>query len=591
MKEKLKNMSLKKKMLLFYTFSFILPLILISIIIYKEVSESMIEKVRYSSTKSFEQAGEYLEYRMLQTIYLSDVVVTNNTLRECLANTDADIHEQLAMRESLRRTLQSMEGSRQYMDMIVYVPDSLAGAADGDYISTISQAESSLWYTHKADLNVYFAPDLYLEADQHGKKLALVRDIAGDDNYSHRIGILRIDIDIRDIQTILKNAAVTPQAVTYLVNSENIVVAASDDSQMEALGIYGAVESGFGYDMYWDSSDLTMGHIMKSNVYFMRNKIQNTDWEMITVIPQWDLLDDVAHVQGIVLMVMLFFVIVTSLGGTVFISWLVRRIENLVGSMKIVQSGNLDVHLDNHCQDEIGVLYDNFNVMIDRTGELMEEQYQLGQKLKSAELKALQSQINPHFLYNTLDMINWLALAKRTPDICKAVVALSKYYRLILNKGEDTLTLEKELNHVSYYIRIQDIRYPGKLTYIQDVSPEILYGMVPKIILQPLVENAILHGIFEKKEKQGTIRITGVLEEGDIIRLTVEDDGIGMDEETLSHVFDGSSRSSGSSYGVKNVNARIALMFGEEYGLTYESHVNEGTKVTLRFPKREEAPS
>lgn len=587
MKEKFKNLSLKKKMLLFYIFSIILPLILISIIIYKEVSQSMIEKVQYSSTKSFEQAVEYLEYRMLQTIYLSDVIVTDHTIRSYLTQTDISVHEQLSIREQLRRSLQSVEGNRQYMDIRLYISDNLSQAADGDFIWTMSQAEDAPWYTHKNGSKVYFAPDIYLEEDCLGKTLALVRDISGDDNYNHRIGILRIDIDISDIQSTLQNAAITPQAVTYLVNSENIVVVASDNDQMETLGLYDALNSGFGYDVYWDSTELTLGKLSRSNVYFMRDKIQNTDWEMITVIPQWDMLDDVARVQGIVMMVMLFFVILTSFGGTVFISWLVRRIEHLVGSMKVVQSGNLDVHLDNHCTDEIGVLYDNFNVMIDRTSELMDEQYKMGQKLKSAELKALQSQINPHFLYNTLDMINWLAMAGRTSEICKAVVALSKYYRLILNKGEDTLTLEKELSHVSYYIKIQDIRYPGKLTYVQDVDPEVLQGVVPKIILQPLVENAILHGIFEKKEKQGTITITGALEKGDIIRLTVADDGIGMDEETLSHVFDGSSRSSGSSYGVKNVNARIALMFGDAYGLTYESQPGKGTRVTLRFPKRE----
>ena len=255
--------------------------------------------------------------------------------------------------------------------------------------------------------------------------------------------------------------------------------------------------------------------------------------------------------------------------------------------MKTVQEGNLNIHLKNDCSDEIGVLYDNFNTMIERTSDLMDAQYKMGQKLKSAELKALQSQINPHFLYNTLDMINWLAHAGRTGEICSAVIALSKYYRLILNKGEDMLTLEKELNHVSYYMKIQDIRYPGKITFIQDIDSDILDGMVPKIILQPLVENAIVHGIFEKKGKQGMIKITGWLESENIICLTVEDDGIGMDEETLRHIMDGTIRSSGSSYGVRNVNARIGLVFGEGFGLTYESRLNKGTRVILRFPKQQ----
>lgn len=125
----------------------------------------------------------------------------------------------------------------------------------------------------------------------------------------------------------------------------------------------------------------------------------------------------------------------------------------------------------------------------------------MGIHLKSAELKALQSQINPHFLYNTLEMVNWLAFGGRMEDIHTAMISLSKYYRLILNKGQDTLTLSEELQHVGYYIKIQDIRFPGKLTFVEEVDRELLPSIVPKIILQPLVENAIQHGIWEKPEK------------------------------------------------------------------------------------------
>lgn len=586
LKAKFKNLSLKKKMLLFYAFAFILPLIIVSVVIYREVSRSMVEKVHYSSTRSYEQAKDYLEYRMLQTIYLSDVIVTNSTIKSYLLDSSEDVHEQLAIRENLRRTLQSIEGSRQYLDIRLYIPDNMAAAKDGDYIFTVAEGCEAEWYTHKGCAKVYFAPDIYLEDSGKGEHIALVRDIVRDEDYSSRIGILRMDIDVSDICTTLENAAVTPGAVTYLINSDNIVVAASDNEQMETLNLGGNDDPCFSYNRLWDSADLAQSHLNGKNVYYMKDEIANTDWEMVTIIPESDLMDDVLRVQAIVLAVMLIFVILTSIGGTMIISWIVRRIGNLVNSMKTVQAGNLDVHLTNDCSDEIGVLYDNFNTMIERTSGLMQEQYKMGQKLKSAELKALQSQINPHFLYNTLDMINWLAHAERTDEICNAVIALSKYYRLILNKGEDVLTLEKELSHVRYYMKIQEIRYPGKITFIQEVDPEALDGIVPKIILQPLVENAMVHGIFEKKGKQGTIKITGSVDAQNVICLTVEDDGIGMDEKTLKHIMDGTIRSTGSSYGVRNVHARLALMFGEPYGLTYESSPGVGTRVILRFPKQ-----
>lgn len=575
-------------MLFIYIFSFVFPLIVLSIVIYAEISKSMIENVRYSSTRSYEQANDYLEYRIQQIIRMSDVVVMNKEIKTHLSSSERDVYSQMELREELGRAIREIEGSSQDLEIRVYVSDLLSWTVDGDHIWFLSEADESDWYQHKAGTRVYFAPDLYLEDELVGKKTALIRDISSDENYNERIGVLRINIDMKDIKTTLHNAAITPNAVTYLINSENIIVAASDYGQMEKLGFSEQIDSRFAYDKYWNSSELYHTMLGDQKVYYMRDKIRNTDWEMITIIPEWDMLKDVFRVQGIVILVMILFFILTLIGGSVIISWVVRRIAYLVESMKTVQSGNLRIHLENDCEDEIGILYDNYNRMIERTAELMEEQYQMGQRLKSAELKALQSQINPHFLYNTLEMINWLAHAGRTSEICSAVIALSKYYRLTLNRGEDILSLDKELSHVEYYIRIQNIRYPGKLVYCQEVSRDILDGIVPKITLQPLVENAIIHGIFEKKDKQGTIKIRGCMEEDRTVCLTVEDDGVGIDDETLRHILDGSIRSQGSGYGIRNVNARIQMMFGEEYGLFYESEVGKGTRITIRFPLREE---
>lgn len=587
-KTKFSNLSIKKKMLFFYILSFIFPLVILSTVIYKEVSKSMIDNVRYSSKQSYEQVNNYLEYRMEQILHTSDVVVMNQEIKTLLDSKGEDVYRQMELREQLRQSIQEIEGSNQDLNIRVYVSEELSWTTDGDYIWPIAQVDTSEWYQHKGEEKVYFSPGIYLESKQSENTIALVRDIVSSENYNRRIGVLRIDIDVKAIKTTLKNAAITPNAVTYLVNTNDVVVVASDLEQMEALGFVGALEKPFTYDKYWDNNELNEGMLENQKVYYMRDKIRNTDWEMITVIPERDMLDDVLRVQGTIILVMISFGGLTIVGIVFVNSSIIKRISRLVSSMKLVQAGNLDIHLENDSEDEIGILYDNYNRMIKRVSGLMDQQYQMGQKLKSAELKALQSQINPHFLYNTLDTINWLAHAGRTNEICSTVIALSKYYRLILNKGEDVLSLGKELSHVGYYIRIQDVRYPGKIIFYQEVSLELQNFLVPKIILQPLVENAIIHGILEKKEKQGIIRITGFLDKGNVVCITVEDNGVGMDEEMLRHILDGSIRSRGSSYGIKNVNARIRIMFGEEYGLFYESKKGEGTKITLRFPARED---
>lgn len=574
MKKKFKNFSLKKKLLVFYSVLFVLPLLLISILIYQEVSQSMMEKIQYSAEQSYEQAKSYLEYKMLMLIQRTDVVVVNSTLTDMIQERTAketDIHQQMEQKEYIRSYLQGVEGNTQNIRIKVYVPDEFVYSADGDYIFPLTQADESTWYQKKGKQKIYFAPGIYLEEKYRDRHIALVRDVWDRSDYQMRNGVLRMDIEIKELEDILRNATPTEHAVTYLINEEGIIVAASSQEKLAAIGVP-------------EEFDLRESRFHDKKVYYMRDRIRNTDWEMITIIPKNDMISGIAKLQTMVAGMMVLFGVLTIAGGAAIISWIVRRISHLVDSINQVKEGNLDVRLENDSMDEIGVLYDNYNEMIERTSDLMDEQYRMGISLKSAELKALQSQINPHFLYNTLDTVNWLAYAGRTEEIHKAVVSLSKYYRLILNKGQDTLTLEEELRHVEYYMKIQDIRFPDKLTYEVDVKEEIKSSIVPKIILQPLVENAISHGIWEKKSKQGTIRVLGYEENDQTVCIKVMDDGVGMDADTLSKVMTGSIQTSGSSYGVKNVHARLQLMFGEEYGLSYESKEGEGTCVTIRIP-------
>lgn len=586
-KQKFKNLSLKKKLLVFYSVLFVLPLLLISIIIYEEVSRSMMEKIQYSAAQGYEQSKSYLEYKILQMIQRTDVVVTNTSLKESIRESSAegmDIHQQLAWRDSIMSYLQSVESSTQSIRIKIYIADKFEMLEDGEYILPLSKADTSLWYKKKEGQKIYFSPGAYLEGDRQDRYVALVRDIPEENNYQIRNSVLRMDIEIGELTEILQNATPTENAATYLVNRENMIVAASDPDMLEKLRLSKELPEEFSYSRYDSQNDMAEKRLDQQTVYCMRAKIRNTDWEMITVIPKADMTSGIARLQSMVAGLMILFGLLTIAGGTFIVSWIVKRISLLNDSFNQVKAGDTRVYLSNDTKDEIGVLYDNYNEMMEHTNQLMDEKYRIGIHLKSAELKALQSQINPHFLYNTLDMVNWLAYSGRTEDIHKVVVALSKYYRLILNKGEDTLTLSKELQHVSHYISIQDIRFPGKLSYIEEVDSSLRDSIVPKIILQPLVENAIQHGIWEKKGKKGSIRIWGYEEAGDVC-VKVIDDGIGMDEQTLSRVMDGTISSSGSSYGVKNVHARLQLMFGESYGLSFESREGEGTCVTVRFPK------
>lgn len=263
------------------------------------------------------------------------------------------------------------------------------------------------------------------------------------------------------------------------------------------------------------------------------------------------------------------------------------RIERLTHFMQEVQEGSMDMQMESDDRDEIGMLYRGFGSMMKRIRTLINEVYLSKITQKEAELKALQAQINPHFLYNTLDSIIWMAETNDS-NIVAMTEALAKLFRISLNKGNEEISLERELEHVKNYLIIQSMRYADKFTYEISAEPGVERCRTIKLILQPIVENCIYHGI-KKKRGTGKITIRAYRREQNLI-IEVSDDGCGMPEEICRKILSDEIESeniSGSGIGVKNVNERIQLRFGKKYGLSYSSEEGIGTTVTYVLPYNE----
>ncbi len=237
--------------------------------------------------------------------------------------------------------------------------------------------------------------------------------------------------------------------------------------------------------------------------------------------------------------------------------------------------------------DEIAELGLSFNILVGKVRELLDAKIKEQENLKKAELRALQAQINPHFLYNTLDTIIWMAEANRPAQVVELVRALSRFFRITLSKGKDWITVREEIEHISSYLTIQKIRYRDILDYVIDVEPEVLEATMLKLTLQPLVENALYHGI-KNKRSGGVITVRGRRWDDNRLRVEVSDNGIGMTTEKVvqlrtalaSEGFAGSE----NGFGLCNVNQRVKLYYGKQYGLTLESEYGQGTRVLLDIP-------
>lgn len=272
--------------------------------------------------------------------------------------------------------------------------------------------------------------------------------------------------------------------------------------------------------------------------------------------------------------------LITLVLGLSFSRIFTRKIEELTRNMDKVNHGSREVTVSSDSEDEVGILINSFRRMMDEINRLIDEVYVNKIALKEYELKALQAQINPHFLYNTLSMMNWMAIRSGQMEISKVTLALSTFYRTALSKGEDMVTVETCIRNMEAYLEIQLTMHDHNFTVEWETDPDIKNEKMPKLLLQPVVENAIEHGIDEKEEgdKKLFLSFKG---QGDDEEIIVRDNGTGMEQEKAETLVTYQAK----GYGLKNVNDRIRLLYGESYGIQIYSAPGEGTTVIMRFPK------
>ncbi len=287
-----------------------------------------------------------------------------------------------------------------------------------------------------------------------------------------------------------------------------------------------------------------------------------------------------ASITGILITILLIVVLSYNIPKSI-----IRPVTEIAEVTDEVANGNLEARAKKYEGTEAKMLAESINVMIDKINQLLVQIKEEQLSLRKAEFELLQAQINPHFLYNTLDAIVWLAESGEQEKVVQMVENLSGFFRTSLNQGKETVSVEDEIKHITNYLSIQKVRYQDILNYSIDIDPEILSCQLPKLSLQPFVENALYHGIKEKRGG-GVIRVTG-RKEGKKCILEIRDDGKGMTAERLNVVrteLEDFEKKERSIYGMYNVNQRIRLNYGPDYGITIDSKEGEGTVACLILP-------
>lgn len=330
------------------------------------------------------------------------------------------------------------------------------------------------------------------------------------------------------------------------------------------------------------------GSRIESDVIYTVRTLEHCGWRIVGISHIDELVTGRFWDTIRILLLLMAVVLITVFCGSYIFSRMISwPIESLVKAMKEFEANAQEfTYKPVEGSSEIIALSDSFDHMVGRIQELMEKVRDEEISLRKTELKALQAQINPHFLYNTLDAISWMCEEERSKDAVEMVNALARLFRISISRGHELIPIEKEIEHARSYLKIQNFRYKNQFTYAFHVEEEVLSYLCNKITLQPIIENAIYHGI-NRMVDEGYIEIKIYGEEEDII-FQVSDNGVGMSQEQCENILK-SEHDSQNGIGIKNVNERIRIYFGERYGLTIESEPDEGTCVKIRMPKiREE---
>ncbi|MGG1518108.1 sensor histidine kinase [Paenibacillus oryzisoli] len=586
-----RRFSIPRQWLLTYLLLIVVPAGVFLYGYYERSASILHDEIIRTTQQTLKQAGSNLSYRLEHIEDISNVAFMNPKLQAYLSvgPDDRSIGIQMDVIKELRYLVDTVQSNNDVYRVRLFVDKSKLYAAerinffsleslkDRPLYSSIIQANGSIVWTNDYQ-------ETYLDAGSVNI-FSATRMLRDPFHYDQVSGVLMIDVQEKLVIDILSALQLSPGTQVYLVDAKGIIVYHPDRSLIgtqadaDLLGVLKKGEEGSG-SFKRDGNDV------------MFTTLHPTGWRLVAQGTESQLSQHAAKLtQRSELTSLLEYVALFLVLPFALLAIIVRGVNRRVNQVNTViqREGMEGLHELPPVNGDFHMLERSVDQLVLRVRTLVEEKYKAELHEREALLQALQAQINPHFLYNTLDTINWIAISKGAADISKMIKRLAKYFRLSLNKGQSIVSVEDELRLVQVYLEIQQTRFPNTFEFRLDIEPGLEDCRMPKLTLQPIVENALLHGIRKSKDNRGTIVISVCKDRGDLL-LTVSDDGIGMNEElankllttapseTKSAVFE-----NGSSYGLYNVNERIKLYAGDDYGIAIYSEPGAGTTVTVRL--------
>ena len=558
------GIKLRYKLAIFYSLFCFLPVMLLFLLSFLQMRSIIDDKEKLNLQSYLQQSVSSMDRTLDGYNSLSDYIAFDRTLAEAFSmeyGTPYEQYEQLTQKvDPILRSSSYFHGGMQRIT--IYTDNGMV--KHDTTVAPVSEIEETDWYQKTLE-----HPGLNWFVNYPEKTLFSARKLAFS-GAREGVNILYMDVDYQKLFTPYAETLIS-ECGLYITDQEGKLV-------FEESRFSGKNQN---YDLTY-SEFLEQRDRGSADYTILCEQSNTTGWTVWLYQPvglAGESMRPIGVMAGVTILICIFAAVLAYFITSGMVS---GRIERLTCLMQEVQEGSMDMQVGSDDRDEIGMLYRGFGSMMKRIRTLINEVYLGKITQKEAELKALQAQINPHFLYNTLSLINWKALAAGEEDISRMTLAMSTFYRTALNCGRNVLQVEAELSNTRAYLEIQSMLHDGDFDYEIEVQPEILQCESLNLILQPLVENAIHHGIEEKTDGRGKISVRG-WKEDNCVWFMVEDNGVGMEQKVADKILTMESK----GYGVRNVDERIRLCYGEKYAMKVESVVGKGTKMTIHFPAKQ----
>lgn len=593
-----KNLKLQKKLTLTHLVIAVIPMVVLGIYFYTSLYDMIVSYTISKEQNSVSEAAPLIEDAVSHIQNVSTNFQNHEFFQLVVdpgRTQDLDILSDSEEAASFRANILNLDPDDFITAIKIYadLPETEAifnSSQTGGTFRPISEAKGTYWYgifSGSPWMTTLLCPSFYLntkEIQKNGSMAYITRSSVTYEDET-RACYLAVYFSQDYLDQLLSDKLTSSENVAYLINSRDNTIASSNEA---LTGTYH-----FDYDeigeYFMSSNNFIQKTVMGNEVYAGFYSIRNTDWYMVVALPARPMIVQSMQIIAVFFLMYTACIIFAFCIATFLSRSITGRLSTVINQMSKCHSGPPVALPNSHTTDEIGDLINTYNYMARMINHLMEEQANAAEDLRIAEFNSLQSQINPHFLYNTMDMINWLSLQGRSAQVSMAVQKLSRFYKLTLSRKQTMSTIADEVEHASIYVQLQNMRFHDHIDFLVDIPDFLMDSQIPKLTLQPIIENSILHGILEKPSKQGTIVLTGWLEEKTIV-LLISDDGVGIPPCILSDILSGEKQNasgSGTNIAVCNTHRRLQVLYGPDYGLRYRSKEGEGTEVEIRIPEQE----